>query len=247
MARILVVQHDPAFGAGRFGAWLEEAGCALDVRHPHRGEAQPSVRQYDGLLVLGSSFDGDTDGDDDEDQGWVLDTRDLIRQAEDQGVPTLALGTGSSMAVSALGGTLQAREPGPLLGLLPVVWQCDVLLDPLFDRIAADLRAVHWISDRIDELPPGSVVLAAADGVGVQAVRLAPTVWGLQFHPEADLKLVQAWAPPHPPRLTAPTPDTSGVIAEVRAAAAELVDAWRPLAVSFARIVRGRAAANGTI
>lgn len=260
MARVLVVQPDPSCPPALFGDWLQEAGCRLDLRHPYRGDEQPPARGYDGLLVLG----GPMDADDDPGNPWLAVTRERIRDAALLGLPTLGICLGFQLAALALGGRVGRRPGRPSIGLLEVGWGCEVLLDPLVDRIAGDGRAVHWNQDVVTTLPPGAEVLARdADGA-VQVARLAPTVWGVQFHPEADAALVAAWAEAdaadtHSDGTGTDTDNTDrrllpgvgltgdAVVSQTSAALAELTDAWRPLAVSFARMVRGRAAANGTL
>jgi len=243
MTRILVVQHDPTCPPALFGGWLQEAGCHLEVRHAYRGEEQPSLRGYDGLLVLG----GPMDADDDAGHPWLPRTRELVREAAECGVPTLGICLGHQLAALALGGAVGRSEHGPHVGVLPVGWGCEVLLDPLVDRIAGDGRAVQWNHDVVTALPPDGEVLAAGPEGDVQAARLASTVWGVQFHPEADESLVATWAAHDDGALRALGTTADDVVSQTRTAAAELADAWRPLATSFARMARGRAAANGTI
>jgi len=243
MARILVVQHDPTCPPALFGGWLQEAGCLLDVRHAYRGDEQPTLRHYDGLLVLG----GPMDADDDAGHPWLSRTRELIREAAVRGVPTLGICLGHQLAALALGGAVERSEHGPHVGVLPVGWGCEVLLDPLVDRIAGDGRAIQWNRDVVTSLPSGGEVLAIGPEGDIQAARLASTVWGVQFHPEADESLVATWAAHDDGTLTALGLTPAEVVSQARTATGALVDAWHPLAVSFARMARGRAAANGTI
>jgi GMP synthase (glutamine-hydrolysing) len=160
-------------------------------------------------------------------------------------VPTLGICLGLQLAALALGGTVGRNPNGVMLGLLPVGWGCEVLLDPLVDRIAGEGRAVHWNQDVVLTLPAGAEVLARAPHGEVQVARLAPTVWGVQFHPEADAAVVAAWAAREGTLLTGADLTAEQVIDQTTAARAELEQAWRPLAVAFARMVQGRAAACG--
>ena len=257
MARVLVVQHEPTSPPARFRVWLEEAGCALDVRECHRGDTLPPLAQYDGLLVLGGSMDADQDAD----FRWLPLVRAHIREAARRGVPTLGLCLGHQLATLALGGTVGRNPYGVMLGVLDVGWGCEVLLDPLVGRIAGEGRAFHWNQDVATTLPPGADVLARGAHGEVQAARLAPTVWGLQFHPEIDAAVIAQWAALDDGddghegdgghdgdrgALGRAGLTPQAVVAQVRDAAAELEAAWAPLARSFATLVRGRAAASGS-
>jgi GMP synthase (glutamine-hydrolysing) len=241
MPLVLVLQHAESVPPALFGDWLRETGCTLDVRRCHRGDELPVIKGYDGLLVLG----GGMDADDDHGHPWLPLVRRRIAEAAAVGVPTLGICLGLQLAALALGGTVGRNPNGVMLGLLPVGWGCEVLLDPLVDRIAGEGRAVHWNQDVVLTLPAGAEVLARAPHGEVQVARLAPTVWGVQFHPEADAAVVAAWATREGTLLTGADLTAEQVIDQTTAARAELEQAWRPLAVAFARMVQGRAAACG--
>jgi GMP synthase-like glutamine amidotransferase len=241
MPLVLVIQHAEAVPPALFGDWLREAGCTLDVRRCHRGDELPALKGYDGLLVLG----GGMDADDDAGHPWLPLVRRRIAEAAEAGVPTLGICLGLQLAALALGGAVGRNPDGVMVGLLPVGWGCEVLLDPLVDRIAGDGRAVHWNQDVVLTLPAGADVLATGPHGEVQVARLAPTVWGVQFHPEADEAVVAAWATEEGTLLASTDLAAEQVIEEVAAARAELEAAWRPVAVAFAGMVAGRAAARG--
>jgi len=241
MPRVLVLQHAASVPPARFGEWLRAAGCTLDVRRCDQGDELPEIKGYDGLLVLG----GGMAADDDTAHPWLPLVRRRIAQAAAAGVPTFGICLGLQLATLALGGTVGRNPNGVQLGLVPVGWGCEVLLDPLVDRIAGASRAVHWNQDVVRSLPAGAAVLASGPHGEVQMARLAPTVWGVQFHPEADETVVAAWATDEATLLSATDLTATQVIGQVTAARAELERAWRPLAVAFARMVQGRAAACG--
>ena len=207
MARVLVVLTDDAHPVGPMAAWLGESGCAIEECLAYE-EAVPQARAFHGLIVLGGETSTDAGA-------WQTDVADRIREAAVLGVPTLGIGFGHQLAARALGGTVAPSPYGRRAGLLEVGWGCEVLLDPLFDRIAGEARASHEHSDVVTVLPPDGVVLARTGDGDIQAARLAATVWGVQFHPEEF----------HPE--------------------ADETDDWRPLTWAFARLVRGRAAARG--
>jgi GMP synthase (glutamine-hydrolysing) len=238
MARVLVVQHQASCPPALFGEWLADAGCRLDVRHPYLGDELPAVRGYDGLLVLGGAMDAD----DDAQCPWLPVTRERIREAARLGIPTLGICLGLQLAALALGGTVGRNEQAQI-GVLPVGWGCEVLLDPLVDRIAGDGRGVHWNRDVVTALPPDAEVLARAETGEVQAARLAAMVWGVQFHPEVDEEVVAAWAREESGMLADAGLTSAEIVRRTRDARDELIASWRPLAQSFARLARGRAAA----
>ena len=68
-----------------------------------------------------------------------------------------------------------------------------------------------------------------------QALRLGPSAWGVQFHPETSPEVFGAWL-----RWDSPdglTPEQEDLLAEVTAAREALRSAWQPLAERFASVV----------
>ena len=226
MVTLLVVQHEDECPPGMLGRWWSDDGTRLDVRRPYAGDALPAdLTGHDALVVLG----GHMGADDDATHPWLTPTKQLFRTAAGGGVPALGVCLGHQVAASALGGRVTPNPAGPQTGLLRVGWEEASARDALVGDLATPRRGVHWNDDVVVELPAGAVRLATAPGGEVQAARLAPSVWGVQWHPEADVDVVAGW------------PGTTRALDEVRAAGPELVESWRPLAAAFLALVRARA------
>lgn len=228
---ILVVQHEDQCPPAWFGAWLTESGARLDVRRPYAGHPLPTdLSGHDGLLVLGGSMGAN----DDARFGWLAQTKQLVRDAAEHDVPTLGICLGHQLATVALGGSVARNPLGQQLGLLDVGWLPEADDDPLVARAGAPRRGVQWNDDVVDELPEGAVPLARTARGELQAVRLAPTVWGVQLHPEADEHLIASWAVHDRDRHPAGVVDDA--LAAIAAAHDELEVTWRPLAEAFAAL-----------
>lgn len=238
MATLLVVQHQVDCPAALFGPWLAEGGLELDVRRVDDPTvALPPLEGYAGVLVLGGS-PGATD---DEVAPWLPAVRALLRQAAERGVPTLGICLGHQLAAVALGGEVARNPRGQTVGVVPVGWTEAAATDALFAAVVAarpEAVAVHWNNDVVTTLPPGAVALARTPGGEVQAARLAPTVWGVQLHPEADRPVVEAWAALDAAVHATQGLDQEAVLAEVEEAHARLAGTWRLLADGFAGLVR---------
>ena len=92
---------------------------------------------------------------------------------------------------------------------------------------------MHWNDDVVSRLPDGARQLATASTGEVQAARLAPTVWGIQWHPEVDDGLVAAWATDG---SLAPT-EKERVLDDLVRSRHDLDVAWQPLAQRFSALV----------
>ena len=226
MVTLLVVQHEDECPPGMLGRWWSDDGTRLDVRRPYAGDALPAdLTGHDALVVLG----GHMGAEDDATHPWLTPTKQLFRTAAGGGVPALGVCLGHQVAASALGGRVTPNPAGSQTGLLRVGWEEAAARDALVGDLATPRRGVHWNDDVVVELPAGAVRLATAPGGEVQAARLAPSVWGVQWHPEADVDVLAGW------------PGTTRALDEVRAAGPELAESWRPLAAAFLALVRARA------
>ena len=186
---VLVVQHEPQCPPGRAGRWLETAGVRLDVRTPYDGQPLPdSVSGHEGLVVLG----GHMSANDDETVPWLPVTKALLRDAAEHAVPALGICLGHQLAATALGGRVEPNPLGQRRGVLDMGWLPEAAHDPVLSGCGP--AGVQWHHDIVTRLPPGTVELGRADSGELMAARFAPTVWGVQSHPEAGPRIVRAWA-----------------------------------------------------
>ncbi|NYG60752.1 GMP synthase (glutamine-hydrolyzing) [Nocardioides daedukensis] len=239
LATILVIEHEATCPPALVGTWLGEAGCALDVVRPYLGEQIPAIEAYAGLLVLG----GTMGAGDDHRVEWLEPVRELVREAEASGVPTLGICLGHQLIATALGGTVGVNPNGQQLGVLEIGWTAQAPGSFLGTTLPA--RGIQWNNDIVTSLPPGAEVLAQTPAGEPQVVRFAPTIWGVQLHPEADEHVVAVWAEGDQEAHTERGIDQRAFLDHIAAARAELDDAWRPVLVAFADLARGRMAATG--
>lgn len=236
--RVLVVEHEEGAPAGWLGEWLEAEGLELDVRRPYAEgpdrDLPADLGGHDALLVLG----GGMDAWDDAGHPWLVPTRELVREAAAEGVPTLGLCLGHQLAVLALGGEVGRNPAGATIAVMPVGWLDAAVADPLLGKVTGAERASHWNVDVATGLPQGGRVLARTPDGAPQAARLAESVWGVQCHPEAGPAILTRWAEddgePHRDNGV----DVDGFLDDAAASADRLHDQWRPLGHAFADLVR---------
>lgn len=228
--RVLVVQHETDDPIHLMGTWMD--GVELTTLRPYAGDALPATTEgYDGLVVMGGAMGAN----DDDTSPWLPATRDLIRAAAAAGLPTLGICLGHQLCAVALGGEVRPNPQGRQLGLLDVGFTEAAVDDPLLGAsVGPPRRAMHWNDDVVTRLPEGAVQLATASTGEVQAARYAETVWGVQWHPEVDARLVGLWA--EGGNLAAA--ETEELLADLVRSRAELEEAWRPLALRFCSLVR---------
>ncbi len=232
--RVLVVEHEADCPPALFGTWLEDAGCSVTVCRPYVGDPLPTLEEYDALLVLGGPMAAT------DEHPWLAPLRDLVRAAAAAQVPTLGICLGHQVCAVAFGGTVEPNPRGQQLGLLDVGWTEAAADDLLLGPVSTPRRAVQWNDDVVTQLPDGTVVLALTPEGETQAARFAPTVWGVQWHPEVDRGVLEVWARDDEERHVAAGIDQERVLSDIGAAAAELEKAWRPLAEQLASLAGSR-------
>jgi GMP synthase (glutamine-hydrolysing) len=232
---ILVVEHEDKCPPALFGDWLAEAGCLVEVCRPYAGDTLPGLAAYDALLVLG----GPMGADDDAEHHWLGPVKERVREAVVDELPTLGICLGHQLVAVALGGAVASNPRGQQLGLLEVGWTAEASVDELLGPLATPRRGVQWNDDIVTTLPSGATVLAATGDGEIQAVRFARTVWGVQLHPEVDGDVLRPWAESDRGSHEARGIDQDALLRDIDAARPELDEAWRPLAVAFARLAAG--------
>ena len=230
--RVLVIENEPAAGIGNFRSWLREDGLTMEICRPHAGEPVPADVDADGLIVLG----GPMGAREDDRAPWLPVTRTLLRRAAETGTPTLGICLGAQLLALACGGQVKPGGHGCHIG--PVWETIDAPDDPLLSGLPSPAPFVHWHCDAITRLPAGAAILAHTAAYPHQAFRAGSRAWGVQFHPEAALASLTAWA-----ELTGlGADDAQTVLQRARQAPAEIADASRALAANFARVVHGAVA-----
>jgi GMP synthase (glutamine-hydrolysing) len=178
---ILIIQHDADKGLGLFAPPLADAGLELDIRFAGHGELE--LADHVGVIALPGVANPD------EETPAITATRSLLGEALREGIPVLGI---------CLGAELLAEAAGGLTHPCPPEWGfCDVELAPaaredgLLGGLPAQVTVFQAHNYGID-LPPGALSLAGSPGA-VQAFRVGEAAWGVQFHPEPTLEMLDGW------------------------------------------------------
>jgi GMP synthase (glutamine-hydrolysing) len=232
---VLVVEHEAMCPPGWVGEWLTEAGCVLDVRRPYRGDALPDhLDDHRSMVVLGGSMDAYSD----DRHPWLTEVKQLVRLAAETRVPTLGICLGHQLAAVALGGAVHKNPRGQQIGVLDFGWTGTAAHDPLLGAVSDASVAVQWNNDIVSIAPVGTEVVAHTPAGEIQAARFAPSVWGVQSHPEAGAEIVTTWAQHDRDSAAERGVDVDEYVAKVAAARDELRASWQPLAARFAALDR---------
>jgi GMP synthase (glutamine-hydrolysing) len=216
---ILVIQHDADKGLGLFAPPLAAAGLELDVQFAGHGEL--ALGDHAAVIALPGVANP-------VDETLAVDsTRAVIREALRLEVPVLGICLGAELLAEAAGGhTYPCRAE----------WGYrEVTLEPgaSEDELLCDLPVRFTVFQAHDygfDLAPGASALAGSQGV-LQAFRVGTAAWGVQFHPEPTLEMLDGWT-----QALGHVMEANGVDPEAtRSLGRRYVPEWREHAAAIAR------------
>jgi GMP synthase (glutamine-hydrolysing) len=196
--RVLCLTHEHDGPAGLFADVVRERGDELLEWNVSQGPPPEAPEGFDALVVFGGSMHVDQE----DRHPWLTGQHDLMREAVDRGQPLMGV---------CLGGQLLARVAGahvgpasrPEIGWFEIELTPEGASDPVVGALPESFEAFEWHSYTFD-VPPGGVLLAESPACA-QAFRVGDAAWGVQFHPEVTLEMLEAWragadgsAPPIP-------------------------------------------------
>jgi GMP synthase-like glutamine amidotransferase len=188
--RVLVLQHLAAEGPGAIGDHLRQAGLALTVVELDEGEAIPPLSDFDLMVVMGGPMDVW--------QGhlhpWMTKEKEAIRHwVRELERPYLGVCLGHQLLADSLGGVVGPMAE-PEIGVVEIGLTATGAHDPVFGRLPATFSGLQWHGAQVRQPPAGGVVLASNAHCGIQALRVGPVAWGVQFHLEVGEGTVSEWS-----------------------------------------------------
>lgn len=188
MRKLLVFQHVPFEPLGTLDRRFRHAGFRIRYANFHRQpDTRVDVGRYHGLVVLG----GPMGADQTDRHGHLAYERDAILRAVGLGLPVLGICLGAQLIALSLGGR-SLRGTTPEFGWSAVSPTAAGRQDPLIRHFHTPEPIFQWHSDTFT-LPADCVHLARSAACEYQAFRYGDSVYGFQFHLEADRALIRRW------------------------------------------------------
>jgi GMP synthase-like glutamine amidotransferase len=166
----------------------------------------------------------------------VKSTRSVLSAALDQGVPVLGLCLGAELLAEAAGAAAIACPPE--YGYHRVELTAAAAIDPLFSGMPSQVDAfqAHGFAA---QLPEGATALAHS-AASLQVFRIGETAWGVQFHPEPTVEMIETWIGSIGPAMLRLGLGPNEVVAEARRRAPFWQGVAQTLAYRFADVARTR-------
>lgn len=186
--RIAVVENMDKTHLGIVGRALDEAGADVELFRPWRDGVLPSgTHDHDGLIVLG----GKQSALDDVDYPYLPALAGVMRRFGDADKAMLGICLGGQLLARAYGGENilgSAKE----FAWTPLDVTPEGAADPLFQGLGDRFESFHWHVDTFS-LPDKAVRLVSGSAVANQCFRIGRAAYGMQFHFEASLDVVETW------------------------------------------------------
>jgi GMP synthase (glutamine-hydrolysing) len=183
--RVLIVVHQEHSNPGRVGELLELRGCSLDRRCPNLGDPLPEDLCAYAAAIL---FGGPQSANDDHVAGIRAELNWLERTALPAATPLLGICLGAQMIARVLGARIGPHPDGMVeIGYHPVY------PTPAGESYFEGATMFYQWHRETFEIPAGAAHLAHNDSFDAQAFRYDRHVYGIEFHPEMTLAMIERW------------------------------------------------------
>jgi GMP synthase-like glutamine amidotransferase len=159
--------------------WTFEAVQVKDGDFPDR------LDRFDGFVITGSP--ASAAGDD----PWILKLMDMIRDIDQQKMPTVGICFGHQVIGRALGGEVGKNPGGWGFGISPTRFSTiEKWMEPKVETL--NLYAAH--SEQLRRPPIGAVILGGDEFCAVGSYRIGDHIFTTEYHPEMTPEFMTALA-----------------------------------------------------
>jgi GMP synthase-like glutamine amidotransferase len=182
--RVLSIVHQRDAGAGVFGEEAAARGHELVEWVPPESSVPPDG--FDAAMVFGGAMNVDEE----ERHPWLAGEKRLLGELVKAGTPTLGVCLGAELLAEAAGASVR-RAPEPEIGWRDVELTAEARDDPLLGALPRRFRGFQWHS--YEFAPVAGGLALARSPICLQAFRVEPLLWGIQFHAEVTRESVGQW------------------------------------------------------
>lgn len=191
---VLVILHQETSIPGRVGDLLVARGYDLDIRRPRFDDPLPgSLEEHTGAVIFGGPMSAN---DPDE---FIKQEIDWISVPLKEQKPFLGICLGGQMLSKQLGGVVTPHRDD----LVEIGYYAIEGTKEGADLLNWPEQVYQWHNEGFT-LPSGAQLMASGETFTNQAFRYDSKAWGVQFHPEVTMDMMDHWTTVASDRLTLP-------------------------------------------
>ncbi len=176
---------------GDFDRWTADALGPVDIElrvvDAENGEPLPNPDGCAGVVITGSHAMV-TDN-----LAWSVRVADWLGSLVEAQVPVFGICYGHQLLAHAAGGQVDYLPNGREIGTVRIELLSTCSNDPIFHGLPESFSAQVSHSQTVVTLPDRAVRLAASEDEPNHAFRVGECAWGVQFHPEFTLGIMQSY------------------------------------------------------
>ncbi|MEZ5471599.1 MAG: glutamine amidotransferase [Marinicella sp.] len=195
---LLIIQTgDPVALAQPFGSFadyfirgMDVSGDQVQVFNVHQNQTLPKFNSnISGIIITGSAAMVT------EHTFWMRQTQHWLELAIDAKIPILGVCFGHQLLADLLGGQVDSNPKGRNMGLSVCRLNDAGSKDPLMAHINPKLEFNTLVSHQqaVINLPQSVTLLAVCEKDQNHIFSYENNVWGVQFHPEWTIEIMQAY------------------------------------------------------
>lgn len=182
---ILLIDHPVGQRDDRASQMLQEMGYAIEWHSPGRGDPLPPL---DGDHKAAIVYGGAESVNDIENHPHVREEIDWIGAWAETGRPFLGICLGGQMLARALGAPVSRHDEG-----IHEIGYVRIDPTPAADGFLGEAMHVYQWHNEGFSLPSDAELLASGPVFPNQAFRYGSNAFGIQFHPEVSMTVMQRW------------------------------------------------------
>lgn len=174
---------------GDFEDWFYQcdASAQWTTINVAAGETPPALSTFAGAIITGSPAMVSEQTD------WSTQLKAWIREAVNVEFPLLAICYGHQILADAMGGTVNWHPKGRESGTVTITLSEAGKNDPLLGSLPATFTAQATHAQSVITCPPNAIELAHNSFEPHHGIRIGSCAWGLQFHPEFNREIMEAY------------------------------------------------------
>lgn len=184
MKPVIIFRFMAHEGPGFLGEFLDAKGIEWQLVKVDKNEALPkSILNYSGVVLMGGAMSVN------DDLPWIVPLLNLIREADENGIPLLGHCLGGQLISKALGAVV-SKNPIKEIGWGEVAVTQNAIAKQWFGDLEG-FNSFHWHGETFD-LPQGATHLLGSAYCQNQAYAIGQHL-ALQCHIEMTADMVKKW------------------------------------------------------